>query len=110
MAAARTADVTPRATRPPRPKAKVVLEGAQRSAASHATAGSPELTKREYQIAALVAEGRRNKEIAASLVVSPRTVDGHVESILVKLGFTSRTQIAAWFIGRANQPGTANSS
>ncbi|GAA2197181.1 helix-turn-helix transcriptional regulator [Sinomonas flava] len=59
-------------------------------------AAAPRLTPREYQVAALVAEGHSNKEIAMALVVSPRTVDGRVESILAKLGATSRTQIATW--------------
>ncbi|WP_345342917.1 ATP-binding protein, partial [Rhodococcus olei] len=61
------------------------------------TAGpSTELTRRERQVADLVAEGLTNKAIASRLVISPRTADGHVEHILTKLGFTSRTQIAAW--------------
>ncbi|MFI5658637.1 LuxR C-terminal-related transcriptional regulator [Streptomyces sp. NPDC051684] len=53
------------------------------------------LTPRERQVAALVGEGRTNREIAAKLVVSKRTIDSHVEHILTKLGFTSRSQIAA---------------
>ncbi|MDV6271850.1 LuxR C-terminal-related transcriptional regulator, partial [Rhodococcus globerulus] len=55
---------------------------------------NPALTKRERQVAGLVSEGLTNKAIAARLVISPRTAQGHVEHILVKLGFTSRTQIA----------------
>ncbi|WP_458782393.1 LuxR C-terminal-related transcriptional regulator [Arthrobacter sp. D3-16] len=62
--------------------------------------GGPELTEREAQVAALVAQGQSNKEIAAELVLSPRTVGGHIERILAKLGFTSRTQIASWVVGR----------
>ncbi|WP_431952248.1 protein kinase domain-containing protein [Nocardia lijiangensis] len=54
------------------------------------------LTKRERQVADLVARGLTNKAIAARLVISQRTAEGHVEHILTKLGFTSRTQIAAW--------------
>lgn len=53
------------------------------------------LTRRERQIALLVAEGKTNKEIAAELVIAHRTVDSHVENILVKLDFSSRAQIAA---------------
>jgi len=56
------------------------------------------LTKRERQVAELVAEGLTNKAIAARLVISPRTAQGHVEHILTKLGFTSRAQVAAWVI------------
>ena len=54
------------------------------------------LSAREQQVAALVAEGRSNKEIAAELVVSLRTAEGHVQRILTKLDFVSRAQIASW--------------
>ncbi|MEV4052534.1 LuxR C-terminal-related transcriptional regulator [Amycolatopsis sp. NPDC049688] len=59
------------------------------------------LTRRQREIAELVARGMTNKEIAAALVLSGRTVEGHVENILVKLGLTSRTQVASWLAGRA---------
>lgn len=54
------------------------------------------LTRRETEVARLVAKGMSNKEIAAALVVAQRTAEGHVERILRKLGFSSRAQIAAW--------------
>lgn len=54
------------------------------------------LTAREAQVARLVAEGLTNKEIAARLVVAARTAEGHVERVLIKLGFTSRAQIVSW--------------
>jgi predicted ATPase/DNA-binding NarL/FixJ family response regulator len=54
------------------------------------------LTPRQRQIAELVSQGLSNKEIADALVISRRTAETHVEHILTKLGFTSRTQIAAW--------------
>ena len=50
--------------------------------------------RRELEVGDLVANGLSNKEIAGGLVLSPRTAEAHVEHILVKLGFTSRTQIA----------------
>jgi len=56
------------------------------------------LTKREKQVAELIAEGLTNKAIAARLVISQRTAQGHVEHILSKLGFTSRAQVAAWVV------------
>ncbi|WP_063007213.1 protein kinase domain-containing protein [Nocardia kruczakiae] len=59
-----------------------------------------QLTKRERQVADLVAQGYTNKSIAARLVISQRTAEGHVEHILTKLGFTSRAQIAAWVAGQ----------
>ncbi|MFF1870289.1 ATP-binding protein [Kitasatospora herbaricolor] len=54
------------------------------------------LTRRESEVVALIAVGLTNREIAARLVVSPRTAESHVARILNKLGFTTRTQIAAW--------------
>ncbi|MEU0568060.1 LuxR C-terminal-related transcriptional regulator [Nonomuraea sp. NPDC005983] len=59
-----------------------------------------QLTRREMEIARLVAEGMSNKEIAAALVIAQRTAEGHVEHILSKLGFNSRVQIAAWVGGQ----------
>jgi len=57
------------------------------------------LTAREKQVAALIADGLTNREIAARLVVSKRTVDAHVEHILSKLGFSSRVQVATLAAG-----------
>jgi len=51
---------------------------------------------READVARLVADGLTNKQIGARLFISERTVDSHVRSILNKLGFSSRAQIAAW--------------
>lgn len=56
------------------------------------------LTRRERQVAELVAEGLSNKDIAARLVIAQRTAEGHVQRILTKLGLTSRAQIAAWAV------------
>jgi DNA-binding NarL/FixJ family response regulator len=60
------------------------------------------LTRRESEIAALVAEGLTNREIAERLVLAQRTAEGHVSRILGKLNLTSREQLAAWV---AAQPG-----
>jgi ATP/maltotriose-dependent transcriptional regulator MalT len=54
------------------------------------------LTQRERAVAALIARGKSNREIADQLFVAPRTIETHVHSILSKLGFTSRAQIAVW--------------
>ncbi|MFI9764899.1 LuxR C-terminal-related transcriptional regulator [Streptomyces sp. NPDC051963] len=54
------------------------------------------LTRREAEVAALVAEGLANQQIADRLVIARRTAEGHVERILSKLGFSNRSQIAAW--------------
>jgi predicted ATPase/DNA-binding CsgD family transcriptional regulator len=53
------------------------------------------LTRREHQIAVLIAEGLTNRQIATRLVIAERTVDTHVGRILAKLGCTNRAQAAA---------------
>ena len=65
------------------------------------------LTAREREVAALVAQGSSNREIAKLLVVSERTVGAHISNILSKLEFASRTQIATWAIakGLSKSPG-----
>ncbi|MDV6268363.1 protein kinase domain-containing protein [Rhodococcus globerulus] len=65
------------------------------------TGPSVVLTKREREVAELVAQGLTNKQIAAKLVISLRTAQGHVEHILTKLGFNSRAQIAAWVVEKS---------
>ncbi len=56
------------------------------------------LTAREREVAALIAQGKFNREIADLLVLSERTIETHVSNIMFKLNFTSRRQIAAWAI------------
>lgn len=56
------------------------------------------LTERERAIAVLIAQGKSNRDIANELVVSERTVETHIGNIFFKLGFSSRTQIAAWTV------------
>lgn len=80
-------------SRPPSPK----------QAAKQAYGG---LTAREREIAALIAQGNFNREIADVLVLSERTIETHVSNIMFKLNFTSRRQIASWAIERGL---TANS-
>jgi DNA-binding CsgD family transcriptional regulator len=58
------------------------------------------LSRREQDVALLVVQGLNNVTIAGRLFVSRATVAGHVTSILDKLGFTSRVQIAAWVVER----------
>ena len=65
------------------------------------------LTPREREVAALVADGMTNREIAERLVISERTAEYHVEQIRNKLGVRSRAQVAAWMSARtAERRGT----
>ena len=73
-----------------------------------ASAPPSSLTHREHQIAALVASGRSNKAIADELSISPTTAARHVANIMAKLGFNSRTQIAAWIAEKAQGTGRAD--
>jgi len=58
------------------------------------------LTTRERQVAAQIAQGKSNQEIAAELFIGLKTVEAHVTRILSKLGFTSRAQVAAWAVAK----------
>jgi DNA-binding CsgD family transcriptional regulator len=69
---------------------------ADRLRGSAGRSGPPGLTRRERQIAALVARGLTNRQIADLLHIAERTAENHVQHILTKLGCQNRTQIAAW--------------
>ncbi|MGZ3612060.1 MAG: LuxR C-terminal-related transcriptional regulator, partial [Ktedonobacteraceae bacterium] len=56
------------------------------------------LSVREREVAVLIAQGKSNREIAGILVLSERTIESHVSSILFKLDYNSRAQIATWAI------------
>lgn len=58
---------------------------------------SSELTARQMQVAALVAGGLTNRQIAEQLGIEERSAEGHVERIRLRLGVTSRAQVAAWW-------------
>jgi DNA-binding CsgD family transcriptional regulator len=58
--------------------------------------GAIGLSRREREVAVLIAHGHTNREIADRLVITEWTADTHVRHILSKLGFRSRAQVAVW--------------
>ena len=64
---------------------------------------APNLTRRQAEVARLVAQGLTNREIAQRLGIDERSAEGHVERIRIRLGVRSRAQVAAWWVA-ANEP------
>jgi pimeloyl-ACP methyl ester carboxylesterase/DNA-binding CsgD family transcriptional regulator len=62
------------------------------------TVPGAKVTRRQYEVAQLVAQGLTNSDIAGRLGISERTAESHVERIRDRLGFRSRSQIAAWIV------------
>ncbi len=56
------------------------------------------LSKREWQVARLVAQGKRNHEIADEMILSVLTVETHLKHIYAKLNLRSRTELVAWIL------------
>jgi DNA-binding CsgD family transcriptional regulator/sugar lactone lactonase YvrE len=72
--------------------------------------GQAHLSRRELEIAGLVADGLTNREIASRLFISERTVDGHLEHVREKLGVNTRAQIASWVARQGAATATATAS
>lgn len=69
--------------------------------------GLDDLTRRERQVASLVAAGSTNRQIAVSLSIALGTVKDHVHAVLTKTGFETRSQlIAAWYGGGGEPDGS----
>ncbi len=73
--------------------------------AARAPTPSDGLSRREKEVATLVAGGSTNAEVAGSLFISERTVESHLASIFNKLGVDNRMQLARWVI--ANEAASA---
>lgn len=83
----------------------VALERALAATPTTASAdGHGGLTAREREVAALVAEGRSNGQIAGALYISTKTASVHVSNILTKLGLANRAEIAAWWVRHTPAP------
>jgi predicted ATPase/DNA-binding CsgD family transcriptional regulator/tetratricopeptide (TPR) repeat protein len=87
--------------------AMILSEPAPADASADATAESPAdpLSRREREVAMLIAQGLSNRQIAAALFVAETTAESHVQSIFNKLGFNKRAQVAAWMA--VHRPGSA---
>jgi predicted ATPase/DNA-binding NarL/FixJ family response regulator len=77
-----------------------VIEYALGKSEPRPAADAGPLSRREREVATLVARGYRNRDIAERLTISKRTVDAHVEHIRNKLGHQSRAEVAAWVTAR----------
>jgi DNA-binding CsgD family transcriptional regulator len=66
------------------------------------------LSRRELEVAELVAQGWTNREIAEHLFISPRTVESHLDHVKSKLGLSRRPHIVAWALRQ--RAGDVNSS
>lgn len=84
------------------------VDGQWSTAPAHRHTGSSSptdrLTEREEEVCDLLARGLTNRQLAARLYLSERTVESHVSSILRKLGLPSRSSVAHWHATRAPQP------
>jgi DNA-binding CsgD family transcriptional regulator len=78
-------------------RALALRESVAPAVANARASASDTLTVREREIARLVADGRSNRDIADTLMITEGTVEVHVKHILSKLGYRSRTQVAGWF-------------
>jgi predicted ATPase/DNA-binding CsgD family transcriptional regulator len=89
--------------------ARAALQEADPAPAPAAAARRPAsrpggLTRREAQVADLVAAGRTNRQIARALTISEKTVEVHVHNVIAKLGAQSRTEVATWVVAEQNAP------
>jgi DNA-binding CsgD family transcriptional regulator len=74
-------------------RARLELRASGETARKRSPSAIDQLTPQELQITRLVAEGATNKEVAARLFLSPRTIDYHLRKIFTKLGISSRTEL-----------------
>ncbi len=76
----------------------IILEPAQSPEIAPLIVAAHGLTAREREVAALIARGQSNREIANTLILGERTIETHVSHVLNKLGVNSRREIARWAV------------
>lgn len=81
-----------------------LLRGMGASVKANARAGDQLLTSREAEVLELLSHGLSNREIAARLVLSAKTVEHHVGQVLGKLGLRNRSEAAAYFLNQRSSP------
>lgn len=83
-------------------RARVELRASGQTARKRNPSTRAELTEQELQIARFVSQGLTNREVAAQLFLSPRTIDFHLRNVYRKLGISSRTALANLDLDSAN--------
>ncbi|MGR3463204.1 helix-turn-helix transcriptional regulator [Limimaricola sp.] len=76
------------------------ITGASRPTDETADAAMHDLTRREWEVLSLIAEGKQNKIVAAELGLSEHTVKLHIHHLIRKLGVSNRTGAAIWYLGQ----------
>ncbi len=87
-------------------RAAVELRASGETARRRTVTTATELTAQERQVAALIRQGLSNRDAAAQLFVSPRTIDFHLRNLFSKLGVTSRAELTALHLARRRSPGS----
>jgi DNA-binding CsgD family transcriptional regulator len=80
-------------------RARIELRASGETARERDPSTADRLTPQEQQIVRFVAEGSTNKQVAAQLFLSPRTVDHHLRNVFLKLGISSRSELIRGFSG-----------
>jgi len=82
----------------PEDAARFALRVGDPESAAEPAHGRPLLTRREQDVTALVARGLTNRQVAEQLLVTPRTIETHLEHVFAKLGVQTRTELVAWAV------------
>jgi DNA-binding NarL/FixJ family response regulator len=79
------------------------LFGGNMHALTNSSMPRTRLTRREWEVAAMVATARSNREIASELYVNTKTIEFHIANLFTKLGVRNRTALATWWLGQQHE-------